>query len=221
MSSKIELESKFEVSSADFERLLKEAPVARTIQQENVYFDRDWRLAELSATCRLRLSSDHLPALELKLPVAMHEGRRQMLEFSSSLSQAIASWLIHSKGIDVDSEFPPEIATPLLRLGVKQLYRMGRLPNSRYVLRLADGEVELDRAELPSGEHFCEVEIEESDVARHKRLVEWLRARVPSAQPSRLSKFQRLRADLASPTNTSKSGASSAGNGRTGTDGQV
>jgi len=196
MTGKTELESKFEVSPADFARLLQQGKVARRVHQENFYFDRDWRLAELSVTCRLRFTSDDLPTLEVKLPIATREGRREVHEYSHAITDAIASWLVGRRKIDVDSELPPDIASPLLRLGVKQLHCMGTLRNERHVLQLADGQLELDRVQLPFSEDFFEVEIEESDVKRHRQLVSWLLNLVPDARPSLLSKFQRLRAAL-------------------------
>lgn len=194
--STIEIETKFELDPNDFERLLNNSKVVKRSCQRNVYFDNDWRLANLSATCRIRVSSGNQQVITLKVPISFEHGRRVMREYHRPLAEPGDLWFVRKGGIDVDTDLPPEMATALLALGVNALRLVGETTNERFVLEVDGGAIELDRLHLPDGQVVYEVEIESQDQLLHDRLVNWVRSSTPNARLSSLSKFQRLRAAL-------------------------
>jgi uncharacterized protein YjbK len=195
VTSSTEVESKFALDAADFDRLRHLAKVQRCVQQLNVYFDYAWRLANISATFRVRFSEGDPPILTLKLPVSAAGGIRVMNEFEYELStEAYSPESVRHTEFDVDRQLPPEVGERLLGLGLNRLQYLGGMRNCRYVAEVEGiGDIELDEVVLPDGTHYYEAEIEESDLRRHQQLADWVRAAAPNARPSQLSKFQRFR----------------------------
>lgn len=193
----LEVETKLELNERDFWTVLSNGLLRKRAAQLNVYFDSDWRLASISATCRIRLGGD-LPRLTLKLPVAWHGGTRVMRELEESIDirsiRSAAAGSVWRKGLEVQSHLPEHFRGDLLRLGLSRLECVGWTRNTRYLVTFGDfGEIELDALRLPNGRRVYEAEIEHFDCRVHGRLVALLRSLAPSAQPSTVSKFERFR----------------------------
>lgn len=197
MAAKLEVESKFELDQAGFERLMSAGRVAGCEEQLNVYYDSRWLLAEHSATFRIRFRSGDAPILTLKLPVMVEHGRRVMREFELPLSDpSMRHALRCSAGlrIDVAAQLPVEMREQLLRLGVALLERVGWMRNARFLVEVGHvGCLELDRTLLPDGRVVYEAEIETDDDSVHDYLCNFVRMAAPSARRSEVSKFQRFR----------------------------
>jgi inorganic triphosphatase YgiF len=191
----LEVETKFEITAADFERLQSIGRVSRREDQLNVYYDAQWTLAERSATLRIRFNDASDPVLTLKVPVS-HDGvQRVMREFEVTLPRCHPSLLPspHPTSIDVERELPEQIRDYLLCLGVTRVNRVGWVRNTRLVLEIADiGRIELDRLCLPDGSVVHEAEIETSSASVQERLARLVCSYVPAARPSSVSKFQRF-----------------------------
>lgn len=202
MGTTLEVESKFELDASGFDRLRDHGVVVRCVDQLNVYYDREWKLAEARATCRVRFSNGAMPVLTVKLPVSVELGVRRMIEFEFPVARRrYVRAVAQQAEIDVDRELPPDVGESLLNLGVNRLQRLGWIRNQRYVVAIEGiGELELDVARLPDGSTIYEVEIETPDEALRTRLAEWVLAVVPEASPSLTSKFQRFRAALTAST---------------------
>jgi uncharacterized protein YjbK len=192
----LEVETKFELDASEFEQLKRSAHVAKCIDQVNVYYDRAWKLAELTATFRVRFSRGKPPVLTLKLPVSVAGDTRTMQEFEYCLAhRPCVRSVAQYPEIDVDRELPPDLGDVLLRLGVNRLQRLGWVRNRRYVLDVGGpGKIELDELRLPDGQTVYEAEIDTDDRTAQERLANWVRSAVPEARPSLVSKFQRFRA---------------------------
>jgi uncharacterized protein YjbK len=194
MPSSTEIESKFSLNADEFDRVRHSAKIQQCVKQLNVYFDKSWRLANLSATFRLRFSEGSAPMLTLKLPVSTHAGPRVMREFEYELPMGTYSQETIQSGFDVDRDLPPEVGERLLALGLNRLQYLGGMQNCRYIIVVDDlGSLELDDVSLPDGTHYYEAEIEDPDLERHQRLADWLHRAAPSARRSHVSKFQRFR----------------------------
>lgn len=199
----LEVESKFELTASDFERLKSLGHVSRCADQLNVYYDEQWRLADSSSTLRIRFDDHSGPVLTLKVPVSHVGEKRVMREFEIKLAHQPASQLgsPHPTAIDVTKELPAELSEYLLVLGVRQLQRMGWVRNTRLVLDVHGvGTVELDKLELPDGSVVYEAEIESDSSPVHDSVVSWVCLHAPEARPSRISKFQRFRIAASSMT---------------------
>jgi uncharacterized protein YjbK len=192
----LEVETKFELTAAGFERLKSAGSVSRCEEQLNVYYDAEWRLADISSTLRIRFFDASAPILTLKIPVAENGDQRVMREFEVALRphELRLGRSCHPPRIDVEHELPQEFGEWLLVLGVKQVERMGWVRNTRVVLNVQSvGQLELDRLELPDGTVIYEAEIESRDDCVHERLARFVCRYAPDAKPSRVSKFQRFR----------------------------
>src|SRR6185437_4110408 len=77
----LEVETKFEISSGDFDRLQTIGNVRRCERQLNVYYDAHWKLADSACTLRIRLANYSSPILALKVPVSKAGEQRVMREF--------------------------------------------------------------------------------------------------------------------------------------------
>lgn len=195
--AKLEVESKFELTEAEFESIRNAWKVRGCRRQLNVYYDLGWRLAELSATLRIRFDEDATPVLTLKVPVSANGAKRTMCEFEVPISEhwRTERGSARPKSLDVQNDLPGNLAGPLEALGVSCLARVGWVRNTRLEVD-ADGSgvIELDRLELPDGSTFLEAEIETNSQEQHELLTRKLAELAPHARPSRLSKFQRFRA---------------------------
>jgi hypothetical protein len=177
----LEVESKFELSEQDFERLR---------------YDAHWQLADRASTLRIRFCGGKQPVLTLKAPFGQEGAKRTMREIEIPLSRHCRFGLrsAHATSIDVENELPGELRDYLLTLGVRSLRRVGWVRNIRFVLEVRDlGEIELDRLELPDGTTVFEAEIETDNAWVHERLSQLVCTLAPAAKPSLLSKFQRFR----------------------------
>ena len=193
MSAQTETEAKFLVSAEDYTRLMSLCRVERTLDQVNAYFDSGLQLARFGATCRIRFLPNAEPLFTLKLPRGTtSDGARRSLELELPLSSAFES---------ASSRFPirlsptqlvSAIQTALYDLGISELNRIGRMRNLRRELRCEWGSFELDTFRLPDGRRMYEVEIEEANESVRAQLVAFVRERAPTAEVSRLSKFQRF-----------------------------
>lgn len=192
----LEVETKFQISHATFEKLKSLGSVVARSEQLNIYYDQRWRLAESSATLRIRFDRNSAPTLTLKLPVSVEEGKRSMWEFEFPMNRDLRYTLPsrHPISIQPTDGLPSELCESLLRLGITRLNRVGWMRTTRVVLLVENlGTIELDRVELPDKSLLCEAEIEASSGQEHDALVCWLRCNAPDAEVSRLSKFQRFR----------------------------
>lgn len=184
-----EIETKLKVTREDFERLRKEGTVREKIEQRNFYYDQDEELSRASATFRIRFYSSGEPVMTLKLPRRGKGEARTCLEVESKLDDRDFC----PKEVDVEQDLPDEFSQPLRQLGVRDLERLGSMPNSRFLVCLTDDlEVEMDRARLPTGEEFYEVEFESDDLEEHHRAKDLIHSLVSSAHSSGLSKYERF-----------------------------
>jgi uncharacterized protein YjbK len=193
---RIEHESKFELPADGFERLKSAGRIAKCEEQLNVYYDQNWVLADHAATLRVRFPAGDVPVLTLKIPVSQSGAKRVMKEMEVSFDPNSAPPLASPRPsvIDVEHELPNYLATYVLALGVRRLYRVGWVRNTRLVVDVEScGQLELDRLELPDGKVVYEAEIESADDEQQKRLARFVCQNVPEARPSQLSKFQRFR----------------------------
>jgi uncharacterized protein YjbK len=185
--AQIEIESKFELPPEGFEKLKASGIVERCEEQLNVYYDAEWRLANSSATCRVRYNGGSYPVMTLKVPVSQQGANRVMREYEVVTTGCPSR-------IDVDKELPAEWANVLHPLGVDRLNRVGSVRNTRFVVVVKSiGALELDRLELPDGSVVHEVEIETDDRSVQRQLTAFVFENVPDAKPSVVSKFQRFR----------------------------
>lgn len=198
--SRLEVETKLELDADGYRRVLESGEAKGCVEQLNVYYDRDWTLADAGAGLRVRYETGAAPVLTLKLPVRGRAGPRAMREWDLSRGEARRS---APRALELRRDLPEALRAPLLQLGIERLLRVGWSRNLRWRVRLDEGVVELDRLRLPDGSVVHEVEVEEEDPARHTALVERLREIVPSVRPSDLGKFERFRRAVAAPTRRS------------------
>ncbi len=163
----LEVETKFELDEAGFERL-KSAGRVEVCLQLNVYFDRDWALADRAATFRIR-SGSGTPTATLKLTVEQHGARRTAREVEVLLTRGrpIARSLPRARRhLDVARDLPHELKIEMMQLGIESLDRVGWMRNERHIVHLKrGGRVELDRLILPNGATVFEAEIESPPVS--------------------------------------------------------
>lgn len=196
MLQRLEVETKFEVSASDFERLKSIGRVCRREDQLNVYYDAEWKLADSAATLRIRFHDGSEPVLTLKTPASVSGAQRVMREFEIILARPDSMLFrsLHPISIDVEKDLPNELGECLLYLGVNRVQRVGWVRNTRLLLEIGEvGAIELDRLELPDGTIVYEVEIETDDEWAQEHLAQILYRHVPDAKPSSVNKFQRFR----------------------------
>lgn len=201
MNQHVELETKLEVDERGFQILKESTIIKKCVDQLNVYYDDAWKLAQCSATLRVRYQRGRQPQLTLKVPVEYRGEKRVMREFETEFAGACTRDECRVKShlrLSIVEDLPPEMGHQVSQLGVRKLRRVGWMRNQRYVLLIEGvGELELDRVGLPNGATVYEAEIESSDPVVHQQLVAFVRERVPSAQHSEISKFERFRRALA------------------------
>lgn len=184
----IEVESKFELSRDDFERLRASGTLVRRKEQLNVYYDDEGILSEAAITFRVRFTLGDSPRLTLKIPQGCEGGARRAVEIESDYVNKFPV-----RRFRVVSDLPSEFAAALGDLGVSGVHRLGWMRTTRWVIALTeDVEVELDRVDLPNGEVFFEAEVEEPESARRERAVREILCRAVNAVPSQISKFERF-----------------------------
>jgi uncharacterized protein YjbK len=194
MAPHTEIETKLELDEAGFERLKTLGRVASKQDQLNVYYDCGWRLADAAATCRVRFCGPSDPVLTVKVPVSHSGEQRVMREFDAPVGAGCEAAANVRRRIDVRVDLPGPVSEALLALSIDFVERVGWVRNRRWVLIFdAIGEIELDELRLPDGTTVFESEIEADDPSVHEALATFIRREVPSARPSKLSKFQRFR----------------------------
>lgn len=197
----IEAETKFQLDAAGARAVLAAGRVDRCIDQLNVYYDWEWRLADQGATFRMRLEGNGVPTMTLKVPLrSTLNGPRRMVELELVTAQ-LSLWPSSRRFIDVRMDLWDAFVDPLLGLGLLRLARVGWLRNKRNVIVFPGvGTLELDVLRLPGGAVYYEVEIESPDPLIHKQLSTVVSRLAPQATPARSSKFALFRTE-ASRTN--------------------
>jgi len=193
MAGPYEVESKWTISRHDYDQLIGQCSLVKRVEQLNVYFDERWTLADAGATCRIRFSRNESPTFTLKVPVSWDStGTRRSIEIESPARAAFTHFSLFLTTFDFE-DFAPEVRRALQPLRISKLRRVGRMRNVRQVLLLPSGRsFELDSFTLPGGERGYEVEIEEDDDLVRAAIVSEICEIIPSALPSRVSKFQRF-----------------------------
>lgn len=193
MSGHQEVESKFLVSEDDYSRLVSACRVQHTFDQVNAYFDSEWQLASFGATCRIRFLPGTEPLFTLKLPRGFtSDGAKRSLELELPLSSAFESQRLHFPLRLTPHQLASGVQKALNETGISELCRVGWMRNVRRELSCMWGSFELDSFRLPDGRRMYEVEIEQTDDRVRSALVAFVREVAPSAEVSRLSKFQRF-----------------------------
>jgi inorganic triphosphatase YgiF len=193
----IERETKLVLDASDFRTLRSHGEVRSVTRQLNIYYDDRDALSRRGMTFRIRQRSDGPPVLTLKTRVSEDGAYRESREHEEPLRPA-PGWRAAARPlrISVERDLPAAYARLILPLGLTELRRLGWLRNDRAVVRIPEGELELDRLTLPDGAVVHEAEIEEDDPAAHRRLVEAVMAIAPSARPSTTGKFGRFRRSM-------------------------
>lgn len=192
VENSVEVESKFELSEADFRHLLDSGRLVKRKEQLNVYYDADGKLSEAAVTFRVRFTRGRPPRVTLKIPTSQDRDKRTALEVEADYESRLPL-----RCFNVQSDLPREFSSPLEDLGVLTVRRVGWMRTTRWVVALEDDlQVELDRVALPNGRVFFEAEVEESEDERHSRAIGEIRRRVSQAIPSRSSKFERFASAL-------------------------
>jgi uncharacterized protein YjbK len=195
-----EIESKFELSADDFERLRAAGRVRGCKDQLNVYYDHDHVLERSATTLRIRFIPATTPVLTLKVPKSFAGAKRT----ASEIEHEVEVWKAPSE-LEVGRELPSDVCGVLADLGVSHVNRIGWMRNKRWSIELRDGcAIDLDCVSLPDGTTFFEAEVETDDMDAHGFAVDVIRDVAASARPSTQSKFERfctaLRARLAGNT---------------------
>lgn len=200
MTTKIETESKFQVDPQGFETVLRHGRVMKVIEQINVYFDNDWRLAASKSTFRVRVMSGAPPIVTLKLSLKQQGHERTAREVESPYHEAFPSRSpLQSLGrsINVSQDLSDAYCRELKCMDLNSLSRVGWMRNRRYVVEFSGvGSLEADCVHLPGGRKFFEIEIEAEEHEQRFQLVSVVRELVPSCIPSQVSKFERFRRAL-------------------------
>lgn len=191
--SSIERESKLELSREDFEQLKRSGTVVRCIPQLNVYYGDVGRRADRGAALRIR----HVPGapaiVTVKTPITREDGYRATREYEDSLPiPPDRPRNTRPRTLDVEADLPEEHAECLRAKGITRLRRLGWMRNERWVVRIGEADVELDRTTLPTGEIVYEAEFEHEDEALHRDVVARIRELAPGARPSNTSKSERF-----------------------------
>lgn len=202
MKKAIEAETKLQLDREGASAVLTAGRVDHCVEQLNIYYDWEWRLADQAATFRVRLEGKGLPTVTLKLPLrAKVNGPRRMRELELVEAQ-LSLWPSSRRFIDVKANLPDALARPLLEFGIPRLARVGSMRNRRSIVVFEGvGTLEVDMLRLPKGALHYEAEIESPDPATHERLSDLVRSLAPNATPARVSKFALFRreASRASP----------------------
>lgn len=196
----LEIEAKLLLDRTSFDHLLCLGRVVRIIEQVNIYYDDDWRLAKKGSTFRIRLSPNSIPTVTLKLALNASDISRTSREIEAEIGQAIATVgnaKFIPRQLNVESDVSPLFRKALLQTDVAHLWRLGSMRNRRHLVQFGDlGTAELDWVQLPTGANVFEVEIERDTAANLIELTKMIMHVVPDATPSRISKFERFRRAL-------------------------
>lgn len=196
--SPIERETKLEVSSGDYERLLASADLQETRDQLNIYLHDPVRLREEAGYFRVRFEAGGEGIATFKLPVGWKGEMREMLEVERPLAE-LGSGLFPRprRWVSLEASGPEGLMEHFQGLGITRLRRLGWMRNLRHVLRWEGlGSVELDRTVLPDGTVHYEVEIDDPRSEVHQALVSKIKEIAPSASFTRIGKFSRFLAAL-------------------------
>lgn len=194
-----EVETKFELDAAAFERLKSAALITNVTEQLNVYYDCAWELAEHAGTFRVRFALGTRPVVTLKLPVSTIGRRRVMCELETTPDRCFGGRHLPSGSIRVNAQLPEAFEDALTAIGISELSRVGWVRNQRWSLEVDGDTLELDRLKLPNGQIIYEAEIDTPNTAAHLRLADWIKYWAPTAKPSEISKFQRFRIASSAP----------------------
>jgi len=193
-SRTVEQETKLQLSSGEARALSTAGRLVKSVDQLNIYYDWEWRLANEGATFRVRLESRGAPIITLKLPLRSKvEGPRRMRELELVETQ-LTLWPSGKRFLNVSEDLLPAFAEPLLRMGMTTLARVGWMRNKRDRLIFDGvGTLELDTVRLPKGVLYHEAEIESPDRVLHTRLTSLVQNLAPHAKPATMSKFALFR----------------------------
>jgi len=192
----LEIETKLQISSKDFARVLEEGDIVDRVEQLNVYFDQQQELSQSASTFRIRLyGAGKAPVMTLKIPVARKgfgQGEpRRALEIEQTIEPA--ERCARPREVDVQRDLPTEFSEVLLDLGVRHLERLGTMRTWRHIVKFSDGlTIEADRVRLPSGDQFYEIEFESDDASLHDQVKAKIQSLVSSSYPSGCSKYERF-----------------------------
>ncbi|MEO9887878.1 MAG: CYTH domain-containing protein [Balneola sp.] len=186
-----ELESKFEVSQEDFVKIKETGKIKELREQLNIYFDHENYLSSRSITFRIRVSSKSNPKMTLKIPAHQELGFREVIEIEKELDSDFDFSSVSK--IDIDNELPKEFRDYLQFFNLKELNKIGSMKTNRWVTYLNPQiEVELDEVELPNGNMFFEVEVENDEYDYRKAAENILKDIAHNIIPSRCSKYERF-----------------------------
>jgi hypothetical protein len=214
----LERETKLTVSPDDYRRILDGSRVLEVRDQLNVYLHDPGRLGEELGYFRVRFERGREAVATLKIPSGWHGDTREMMEVEHPLRElgpALYPW--PRRWVAVDTGVPEGLMEHFQALGITRLRRLGWMRNLRYVVELGParveelgsagavelelvGTVELDRTVLPGGAILYEVEIESARDETHRLLADRIRKLAPSAEISRIGKFDRFLAALGHPS---------------------
>jgi uncharacterized protein YjbK len=182
-----EVETKLELTGEAFQKLLSACRLLKQVEQLNVYYDFEDRLADHAATLRVRYQRCSTPRMTLKIPIESTGGRRTAVEIEEEATRSIPA-----RCMSVSRDLAPSFTEVLLDFGISKVERLGAMRNRRITARLPRGsEIELDRVELPDGSLFFEVEVENDDPAAHDRAMAEISDLITYSF-SEVSKFQRF-----------------------------
>ncbi|MCH2449134.1 MAG: CYTH domain-containing protein [Gracilimonas sp.] len=200
----IEIESKLELNSEDFDKLKSSGRIKCFKDQLNIYFDSNNSLSERGITFRIRLIPGSFPVLTLKIPRSISEESRNCIEIEKELRTDFK--LSKTKKINIKKELPNEFSELLENLNIELLERIGYMRTHRWVAELPNGiDVELDEVRLPTGQKFFEVEIENDVLDQRESAINIIRQITGFSQPSLQSKYERFREALEILNNEKKS----------------
>lgn len=214
----LERETKLTISPDDYLRILDGGRVLEVRDQLNVYLHDPGRLGEELGYFRVRFERGREAVATLKIPSGWHGDTREMMEVEHPLRElgsALYPW--PRRWVAVDTGVPEGLMEHFQALGITRLRRLGWMRNLRYVVELGPagveelgsagavelelvGTVELDRTVLPGGAILYEVEIESARDETHRLLADRIRKLAPSAEISRIGKFDRFLAALGHPS---------------------
>lgn len=197
----IENESKFTLTKNDYEKILSSCKIIKKKQHINAYYDSNYKLLSIDATCRIRLLESREAELTLKIPVSVDENNvRKSQEFNYPFTEKL--YYILKTGPVMNLEIvpyrlslkwmPEEIVDKLQAIDIKFLEAIGSTLNVRHVLDLNGLNFELDYVTMPNNKFLYELEIEENDLEKQKQIITEVLNIVPDIQPSKTNKYQKF-----------------------------
>lgn len=192
--SGVEQETKLELDSDSFNRLLQVGETRSHRSLLNVYYDHGTCLSDAAATFRIRFFSDrNYPIAQFKLPPdnGQRDAPRRQRELEWEITFDMGP--NRPREILVEADLPSDFQEHLEAFGIDRLERIGWLRTERWELQLPNGPaIELDRLTLPNGVTVYEAEIESDDPAIHKDAEDQIRTLIGSTQRSSQSKYERF-----------------------------